>query len=92
MGQFPSTMTGFEEKSFSCLPGDKLLFYTDGINEVTNTNNQMLGDKRLFAFIRENSELPIESLLEKIYHFALDFSNDEGFKDDITLIGMELLP
>ncbi|MBF0279928.1 MAG: SpoIIE family protein phosphatase [SAR324 cluster bacterium] len=91
IGQFPSSMVDCEKKTFQCLPGDKVFFYTDGLNEVSNAKKELLGDKKLIKFFEEHSNLPIDQLLEKTYDFALQYSEMQGFQDDMTLIGMEIL-
>jgi len=88
---FPNDIAHYEEKQCSLFPGDKVLLYTDGIMEVTNTEDQMLGIKGLEQFLKAQSASPIEKLLEQIYEHGFAYSNYQGFGDDITLLGLEVL-
>lgn len=90
VGQFPSDFVDFEEKKFHFLPGDKLLLYTDAIYEVVDENDEIMPLENLIKFIRDHSMLPVNQLLEEIYHFGLDYSDKDIFDDDITLVGMDI--
>ncbi len=91
MGMFPSNSAGYYEQHFQIEPGDKALFYTDGIYEVMNEQNQMLTLKGMERFLAKHCDLPIEQLLDQLYEFGLSYSNERGFDDDITLVGLEVL-
>jgi sigma-B regulation protein RsbU (phosphoserine phosphatase) len=44
-----------EEAAFDLVPGDVLVFYTDGISEATNVDGELYGEERLVEFV---SNLP----------------------------------
>ncbi|MEA1989973.1 MAG: fused response regulator/phosphatase [Pseudomonadota bacterium] len=64
--------------------GDKLYCYTDGMDEVVNSDNEQFGEKRVLATLQEISYkgLPLDLLLEKV----TEFSDGADMKDDATLI------
>jgi len=64
--------------------GDKLYCYTDGMDEVVNSDNEQFGEKRVLETLQEISYkgLPLSLLLEKV----TEFSGGADMKDDATLI------
>ena len=67
------------------IPGDVLVFYTDGVTEAENSSEEEFGMERLSAIVRRGSSLPAEELLNSIYNAAADFCND-NFSDDVTIL------
>ncbi len=92
IGILPNGMAHFEEASFQCQPGDTILFYTDGITELQNPQGQILSQEGLCQYLRDHQALPLRELLESLCEFGNQHTNYVGFEDDITLIGLEILP
>lgn len=90
VGMFPSILAEYEEKQIQLIPGDKVLFYTDAIIEVVNEENQQFGFNNFKNFLKQSSHLPIQKLLDEIYQYGFEYSNFQGFGDDITLVGLEI--
>ncbi len=67
------------------MPGDVLVFYTDGVTEAENRSVEEFGMERLSATVRRGSSLSAEELMAKIYDAAADFCSDE-FDDDVTIL------
>ena len=63
---------------------DVLVLYTDGITESVNSLGIMLGESWLENFIRDNSHLPANLLLEKIISAVEEYQVEQH--DDITLV------
>jgi sigma-B regulation protein RsbU (phosphoserine phosphatase) len=66
-------------------PGDILAFYTDGIVEATNANQEEFGEAGLVQTLRENRHLDAPSLLETIVATVQQFAAGEQ-RDDLTLL------
>jgi PAS domain S-box-containing protein len=90
VGFFSSENANFEEKTIQLYPDDRVLLYTDGIVEVLDNHEEMLGSVRLKSLLLENKHIPIGELLEVIYQFGNKFSEFSGFDDDITMLGLEV--
>ena len=90
IGFFSHENANYEEKTIQLHPEDKVLLYTDGILEVSDNQEEMLGSDRLKSLLLENKHGHIEDLLEQIYEFGNRFSEYSGFGDDITLLGLEV--
>ena len=77
----------FEEKEIELLPGDKILFYTDGLTEATNAQGEEFGDY-LPDILSRFCHLPIEEFIHSIYHELLSFREEYQFDDDVCIVGM----
>lgn len=90
VGMFDDPIISFESKSIELISGDKVLIYTDGIIEVTNMDNKQLDAGKLEAFLLSHRQKPIDQLLDLIFEFSFDYSDSQGFDDDVTMIGLEV--
>ena len=91
VGIFPQEDVRFGEKKVEFYCGDKLLLFTDAITEAFENNGNILDMEDLKSFVKTNIYLPIDELLEEVYTFGLQFSGQEVYHDDATLIGFEVL-
>jgi phosphoserine phosphatase RsbU/P len=63
-----------------------LLFYTDGVTEAVNKNNEEFGEEHLINTIRTNTGKPAEKILNIISKEIEAFASGLHQHDDITLI------
>lgn len=68
--------------------GDELLFFTDGILECKNFNNELFGQARLVDTIESSNEDTIEAIKDAINEFKEDYLDIE---DDIAILKLEVL-
>ncbi|MBF0288543.1 MAG: SpoIIE family protein phosphatase [SAR324 cluster bacterium] len=90
VGLLSTEMINYEEKTIQLYTGDKLLLYTDGILEIFNEQGKMLGLSGLKSFVLQNQNSTIENLLEQLYEFGNEFSEGNGFTDDVTMLVFEI--
>jgi serine phosphatase RsbU (regulator of sigma subunit) len=72
-------------------PGDVLAFYSDGLVEAFNENDQEFGINRLGEFIAARSEQPAATIVEEAYSAVRRFTGDLPWHDDATLVIVRLL-
>ncbi len=74
-------------------PGDRVLFYTDGITEARSSDESFFGDDRLAdRLVRASLEnLPVQETVRHLAESILSFS-DVGLRDDATMLLMEYRP
>lgn len=104
IGWFPMLDCGFERTEIEV--GDRILLYTDGITESFNKDEEMFGDERFEALIRENEELSGDKFLQKLNntlgewtifskHKKSAINQVEGkkydFEDDITIVVIDVV-
>jgi phosphoserine phosphatase RsbU/P len=70
----------------SLFPGDRLLFYTDGITERFNANNGIYGEERLCRIMEQPDVDSPRELLDSILHDLADFAGDRQADDDQAML------
>jgi sigma-B regulation protein RsbU (phosphoserine phosphatase) len=66
-------------------PGDRLILFTDGVTEASNSEEVEYGEARLLSLLNENRSLGAVELQKKILSAAGEFCNS-NWHDDATLI------
>jgi hypothetical protein len=90
IGISPDPLVAFESKSIELQPGDKVLFYTDGLTELVNANDEMLEEGGLNRWLREEQQQAIDPLIHNIVQRAVEYAGRDEFDDDVALIGLEV--
>ncbi len=93
-GGFPVGLTllaEYESVSLQCNLGDSLFFYSDGITECMDENNQMFGEEQLLQIIEETRQLPYENVLSAISDRIAAWRGSTKFDDDISLLKLSFL-
>jgi serine phosphatase RsbU (regulator of sigma subunit) len=76
----------YASKTQELLPGDLLVWYTDGIVECENDKGEEYGEKRFRASIRRAAHLEPAEIREQVVGASLQFFADRPRKDDITMV------
>ncbi|NIM10517.1 MAG: SpoIIE family protein phosphatase [Candidatus Aminicenantes bacterium] len=66
--------------------GDILLLFSDGLTEIMNKEEEMLGIDQVKHLILENHYLSAEEIKQKILDFSIEFSETGVSRDDLTFI------
>lgn len=75
--------------SVSLEPGDKIVMFTDGITEATNTNEEYYSDEAFEQWLLENRSLSPKDMQEQLLESITTFANGQVQSDDITLVIIE---
>lgn len=78
----------YDEHTVKLNKNDELLFFTDGILECRNLNNELFGEARLVKSIENSTGDTIESIEMAIDEFKEDYLEIE---DDIAILRLEIL-
>jgi phosphoserine phosphatase RsbU/P len=86
-------MPGAEYASGSLVleAGDLLVFYSDGVTEARNLDEEEYGDERLMQFLRGSASRRPEELVEALIQDVRDFSRRPKPTDDVTVVMMRRL-
>ena len=76
----------FQEKEITLKKGDIVVFYTDGIVEAIDNNNQQFGMERLIKIIKDKPYLEATELIKLIKKKMKEFTKDQPQFDDFTLM------
>jgi sigma-B regulation protein RsbU (phosphoserine phosphatase) len=83
LGVFPAWT--YEDSVIDLKAGDRLLLFTDGITEASDTNGQEFEETRIAAFAKANATLSASELDNRLLAQVTDFCGAH-FQDDATLL------
>jgi sigma-B regulation protein RsbU (phosphoserine phosphatase) len=83
LGVFPNQT--FASGAASLAPGDRVIFFTDGVTEACDGGGEEFGEARLLDLLREHGALDVVALQARILAAASEFSRGH-WHDDATLL------
>ena len=82
----------FEEETVELHPGDRLVFYTDGVSEAERADREQFGEERLHALVQGlPPDLSAADITERILAGVRVFLAGREAGDDITLLVLRVL-
>ena len=73
-----------------CLQGgDKIVLYTDGILEISNSKKELYGRNRFYDTIKKSCGKPVQDTVSAIYKSVKNFGQDNKPDDDISVLVVE---
>ncbi len=79
-------MEEYEERRITLQPGDKILFFTDGVTDIQNKQNEFFGADRLREVFLINNQCSCNELVQRIFDETESFRQDRDRMDDFTLM------
>ena len=76
----------YPSRDFSFLPGDRLVFFTDGIVEATDTGGDPFGYERLEALLEKGASKTSDELLADILSAVAAHVGSSELEDDRTIV------
>ncbi len=67
-------------------PGDRLIYYSDGLIEASNEAEELYGFERFEASIRQHLTEPVEAMLKLIVADVRSYCGEAPQADDMTLV------
>ena len=80
----------YQETELQLAPGDRLLFYTDGIVEAMNAKEEIFGFERLLDVVQRSKFMDADSLLKEVINKANTFAGKASQHDDLTVIAVSV--
>jgi sigma-B regulation protein RsbU (phosphoserine phosphatase) len=84
LGLFPEV--SIDQKTIEIIPGDVLVFYTDGLIEAQNEQNDFYETSRLVEIFSSNTHKNATEILDAIVQSWKSFVGNSPQSDDLTLI------
>lgn len=78
----------WKQKMAKLIPGDLLLFYTDGVIEAQNRRGEFYGSERLLDLARSQAGAPAQRVVDVILADLSRFMDDAPRSDDVVLIAL----
>lgn len=82
----------FEQSHETLAPGDVVLFYTDGVTEAMNSQQELFGEDRLEAVLRQQHQRPAHEIIQAVLEAVEAFGEGESQSDDITMVVVRCRP
>lgn len=84
-------MPRYQELTLQLNTNDRLLFYTDGVTEAMNEENEQFSEQRLESILLESNRDSVEDVLTKVMSKLKEFIGTASQSDDITMmyLGMQ---
>ena len=73
-------------------PGDKLFFYTDGISEAYDIDDEIFTDERLWQCLQQEAAAAPETLIQRVIAAVRDYSGTAPQSDDLTMLAVSYRP
>ncbi len=89
LGAFPEAK--YQEDLVRLGKEDMLFFYTDGLSEAQNHEEEEFGEKRILEYILHNRKLNSEEIMDGILADVRRFDVTDPPRDDTTLIVMKVM-
>jgi sigma-B regulation protein RsbU (phosphoserine phosphatase) len=81
----------YRNKTVPLSPGDKLVFYTDGVVEARNEIGEMYGTDRLTECLRAHGHASSKEILTEILAHQKTFCGTQAWSDDVTILVLSAL-
>jgi len=88
LGAFPGAK--YQEAEVRLEKNDVLFFYTDGLSEAQNHDEEEFGEKRILDYLLSNRRMNSDEILEGILSDVRMFDRTDPPRDDTTLIVMKI--
>ncbi len=89
LGLLPTPPGETQSREFH--PGDVLAFYSDGLVEAFNENDQDFGIQRLGEIVASRADQPAATIVDEVYGAVRRFTGDRAWHDDATLVIVRIL-
>ena len=90
IGMYPDymlrQMLEYEEETIQLYSGDTVLFYTDGVTETENIDEEMYDEERLEELMKQLRYADANEICSEIYNATQAFQGEAQRFDDFTLI------
>lgn len=70
--------------------GDTFLFYSDGLSECFNRDNEVFGEERIKSILAKTAHLSANEIIQRITKAAEEWKGRSRLRDDMTLVVMKI--
>jgi phosphoserine phosphatase RsbU/P len=70
------------------MPGKRVLFYTDGLTEARNRNQDEFEESGLKQALTAHVAEPLPALLDALVRDVVEFTGTPVFEDDVCILGI----
>ena len=82
----------YDEHRLQLAPGERLVFYSDGVTESMNLADELFGASRLFETLRDSARQPLGTALSEVVSQVAAWRGAAPIHDDLSLLALEYAP
>ncbi|MDM8538897.1 SpoIIE family protein phosphatase, partial [Desulfobacterales bacterium HSG17] len=71
--------------------GDLFLFYSDGLVEAKDSENELFGEDQLVELVQHNATVTPAELIQIIHKTIMDFARTDQLGDDFTCVAIKIV-
>ncbi len=90
IGMMPDMI--YDSSSIQLQPGDRLFLYSDGVTECENQQGEQFGEERLRDVLIDGLTDELKNLRQRVETVIREWTNQDGFEDDVTFLIFEWKP
>ncbi len=75
-------------KTIKISPGDKLIIFSDGLNEASSIKGELYGMERIKNFLLQYKDLSLSSIFDLLLKDIRNFQGKDEFSDDVSILGL----
>ncbi len=79
------------EEKLSYTPGQVFAFFSDGITEAMNKNNEMFGEENLTHLIKQRSNKTSKQIIDEVWTSIQSFRGNVEPNDDMTIVLVKIV-
>ena len=79
-------MLKLDEMEVELLPGDRLVMYTDGMTDVTNTDGALFKREKFIDLLRRHAPSAPDDLCARVFADLADYQQSAAQYDDMTML------
>ena len=79
----------FQQEDKQLQPGDKIVLYTDGVLDHSNSAGEFFGKHRLFEALQLHGDQPVQPLMDSLQAKIKEFAGFAKSGDDISMMVIE---
>ncbi len=91
IGIFDNGNAFFEEETVNFQKGDKLVLFSDGVYEASNSEGNQYGIERLAKLVKAERQKTAQEMTDEIVADVESFWNQNDEQDDIAIVTVEFL-
>jgi sigma-B regulation protein RsbU (phosphoserine phosphatase) len=80
----------FQQRSVVLQPGERILFYSDGVPDATGADGEVFGAARLLDAVGRFSPEPLDGLIGRLMGEVRDWRGDAAANEDVSILGFKV--
>ena len=88
--QHDTGYTRCPEMRLALSPGDRIVFYSDGVTEAKNSDGDFLGEETLLESLRENAHLSLDECVTSLQKRVVEWGEPKPPNDDVSILAFEV--